>query len=190
MDAGIRKKQSGVYDDVTSPCIDAGNPTSDWTEELWPHGGRVNMGAYGGTPTASMSADPIGNIADLNHDSKVGILDLDLLCNDWLYNETLLDTDLNLDGRVDMTDFGFFAGEWLWEQGPRLVVSGNLFSPVAYEGGPNPDPNILIITNPDIGIADPNIWTLNWSITDVNEMMLTFTGLVGDHPDQRQFKCE
>lgn len=39
----------------TSPCIDAGDPNSDWTAEPRPHGGRINMGAYGGTNEASMS---------------------------------------------------------------------------------------------------------------------------------------
>ncbi len=36
--------QSWVKDDVTSLCIDAGDPNSDWTAELWPHGKRINMG--------------------------------------------------------------------------------------------------------------------------------------------------
>ncbi len=47
-----------VRDDVTSPCIDAGDPNSDRGEEVWPHGGRINMGAYGGTREASMSIQP------------------------------------------------------------------------------------------------------------------------------------
>ena len=47
--------QSWVQDDVTSPCIDAGDQGSDWTAELRPHGECINMGAYGGTPQASMS---------------------------------------------------------------------------------------------------------------------------------------
>ncbi|MHC4212528.1 MAG: FG-GAP-like repeat-containing protein [Planctomycetota bacterium] len=42
-------------DDVSSLCIDAGDPNSDWTEELLPHGERINMGAYGGTSEASKS---------------------------------------------------------------------------------------------------------------------------------------
>jgi hypothetical protein len=50
--------QSWVQDDVTSPCIDAGDPNSDWTEEIWPHGERINMGAFGGTLEASMSNKP------------------------------------------------------------------------------------------------------------------------------------
>jgi hypothetical protein len=47
--------QSWVEDATTSPCIDAGNPDSDSSAEPEPNGGRVNMGAYGGTPQASMS---------------------------------------------------------------------------------------------------------------------------------------
>ena len=46
---------SWVQDDVTSTCIDAGDPNSDWASETWPDGGRINIGAYGGTPEASMS---------------------------------------------------------------------------------------------------------------------------------------
>jgi hypothetical protein len=49
------KSQTWVLDELTSPCIDAGDPASDWTAELWPHGERINMGAFGGTPQASMS---------------------------------------------------------------------------------------------------------------------------------------
>jgi hypothetical protein len=47
--------QSWVLDVLTSPCIDTGNPDSDWTDEPAPNGQRINMGAYGGTPQASMS---------------------------------------------------------------------------------------------------------------------------------------
>jgi len=40
---------------VGSPCIDTGDPGSDCNAELLPNGGRINMGAYGGTPQASLS---------------------------------------------------------------------------------------------------------------------------------------
>jgi pectin methylesterase-like acyl-CoA thioesterase len=41
-----------------SPCIDAGDPTSDFSREPAPNGERVNLGAYGNTPEAtSRSAD-------------------------------------------------------------------------------------------------------------------------------------
>lgn len=47
--------QIWVRDDVTSPCIDAGDPNGPVGDELEPNGGVVNMGAYGGTVEASMS---------------------------------------------------------------------------------------------------------------------------------------
>jgi len=47
--------ESWVIDDVTSPCIDAGDPTSPIGFEPSPNVGRINMGAYGGTPEASKS---------------------------------------------------------------------------------------------------------------------------------------
>jgi parallel beta-helix repeat protein len=50
--------ESWLKDDMTSPCIDAGDPNSDWTSEIWPHGERINMGAYGGTQEAGMSPQP------------------------------------------------------------------------------------------------------------------------------------
>ncbi|HUU85467.1 MAG TPA: right-handed parallel beta-helix repeat-containing protein, partial [Phycisphaerae bacterium] len=49
-----------VTDSVTSPCIDAGDPASDYGNEPSPNGGRINMGAYGNTAFASKSVpDPI-----------------------------------------------------------------------------------------------------------------------------------
>jgi hypothetical protein len=47
--------ESWIFDNVTSPCIDAGDPMSPIGLEPFPNGGFVNMGAYGGTPKASKS---------------------------------------------------------------------------------------------------------------------------------------
>ena len=47
--------ESWVVDDVTSPCIDAGDPNNPVGDEPEPNGGRINMGAYGGTVEASKS---------------------------------------------------------------------------------------------------------------------------------------
>jgi len=44
-----------VTDAVTSPAIDAGDPTSDYSNEPEPNGNRINMGAYGNTIYASKS---------------------------------------------------------------------------------------------------------------------------------------
>jgi len=45
--------QTWVLDDVTSPCIDAGDVNSPIGFEPLPNGERINMGAYGGTTQAS-----------------------------------------------------------------------------------------------------------------------------------------
>jgi len=44
-----------VQDTVTSPCIDAGDPAADLIDEPTPNGGRINLGADGGTTQASKS---------------------------------------------------------------------------------------------------------------------------------------
>jgi hypothetical protein len=47
--------QSWVLDEVTSPCIDAGDTSMPVGLEPYPNGGIINMGAYGGTAQASKS---------------------------------------------------------------------------------------------------------------------------------------
>ena len=44
-----------VLDNVTSPCIDAGDPYSPVAFEPYPNGGIINMGVYGGTDEAGKS---------------------------------------------------------------------------------------------------------------------------------------
>ena len=43
-----------VYDSVTSPCIDAGDPADDYSNEPDYPNGRINLGAYGNTREASL----------------------------------------------------------------------------------------------------------------------------------------
>ena len=85
--------QSWVIDDVTSPCIDSGDPDSPIGQEPFPNGGIINMGAYGGTSEASKSffGEPI--------------------C------EIIIAGDINGDCKVDLKDFALIAIHWLWEDG-------------------------------------------------------------------------
>ena len=81
--------QNWVKDVSTSPCIDAGNPYSPIGLEPFPNGGRINMGAYGGTPEASKSyfGNPICETivaGDINGDCKINFLDFQLLAFHWL----------------------------------------------------------------------------------------------------------
>ena len=78
-----------MTDDVTSPCIDAGDPMSPIGLEPFPNGGIVNMGAYGGTAEASKSyfGKPLCETimaGDINGDCEVNFLDFRLVALHWL----------------------------------------------------------------------------------------------------------
>ena len=108
--------EAWVVDTQHSPCIDAGDPNSDWSGELWPHGERINMGAYGGTPQASMSLSNVGNVADLNHDGIVNLVDWGLFVDKWKSQQVLLAADLDRNGVVDIRDLYIFAINHLWRK--------------------------------------------------------------------------
>lgn len=105
-----------VYDDVNSPCIDTGDPNSDWTAELWPHGKQINMGAFGGTAEASMSLSTEGLRTDLNNDGVINNKDLSLLAGMWLAADLPMAGDINRDGLVNFSDFAWLTQLWLYEE--------------------------------------------------------------------------
>jgi len=79
-------------DDVTSPCIDAGDPMSLIGLEPFPNGGIINMGAYGGTPEASKSyfGEPLCKVivaGDVNGDCRVDFLDFQIMALHWMWQE-------------------------------------------------------------------------------------------------------
>jgi parallel beta-helix repeat protein len=81
--------QIWVQDDVTSPCIDAGDWMSPVGLEPFPNGGIINMGAYGGTAEASKSyfGKPVCEIivaGDVNGDCRVNFLDFRIMALHWL----------------------------------------------------------------------------------------------------------
>jgi len=85
--------ESWIQDDVTSPCIDAGDPNSPIGHEPFPNGGIINMGAYGGTVEASKSYfdKPVCETiiaGDINGDCKVDFDDLMILMAHWLGDYT------------------------------------------------------------------------------------------------------
>jgi len=78
-----------TIDEVTSPCIDAGDPMSPIGYEPFPNGGIINMGAYGGTGEASKS-----------YFGKPPC-------------EVIVAGDVNGDCAIDSKDFFFVALHWL-----------------------------------------------------------------------------
>ncbi len=84
-----RGSEGWVLDDITSPCIDLGDPNGPLGAEPFPNGGYVNLGAYGGTGEASRSyfGGPVCETqiaGDINGDCKVDDLDVDILMSHWL----------------------------------------------------------------------------------------------------------
>lgn len=71
-----------AFDSKTSPCIDAGDPEDDVSAERMPNGARIDMGAFGGTPQASLSRWPLAG--DLDQDGVVDFRDLAILAETWL----------------------------------------------------------------------------------------------------------
>jgi len=53
--AGRWNDTDWIKDNETSPCIDAGDPEDDYSNEPEPNGNRINIGAYGNTKEASKS---------------------------------------------------------------------------------------------------------------------------------------
>ncbi|MHC5060474.1 MAG: hypothetical protein ACYTFK_05255 [Planctomycetota bacterium] len=83
---------------------------------MWPHGRRINIGAYGGTAEASMSLSDIGYIADLNNDGVVDLTDFSIFGSEWPNTKVLLKQDLDRNGLVDLRDLRIIALNFLWEE--------------------------------------------------------------------------
>jgi hypothetical protein len=101
---------SWVSDPNTSPCIDAGDPNSDWASEPWPNGKRINMGAYGRTNQASKN----GNPADFDVNGVVNFVDFAKFSFKWFAEEYCIE-DLTGNGQVDIVDFVLVAENWFWQ---------------------------------------------------------------------------
>jgi len=115
--------QAWVYDDVTSRCIDAGNPGFALGKEVLSVSGelggrtgenvRINMGAYGGAIEASIPPYDWILLADLTNDGIVNLEDFAVQATNWLESASRQPGDLNRDGTVGINDLGMFAEDWL-----------------------------------------------------------------------------
>jgi hypothetical protein len=115
-----------TWDDVTSPCIDAGNPGCGLGDELlsvpddpnneWGENLRINMGAYGGTAEASMGPHGWAFLGDLTNDRRVDFNDLAVFVEYWLDSGHCIPADLNRNESIDFTDFALMGFDWLEER--------------------------------------------------------------------------
>ncbi len=131
-------QQNWTHDNVTSPCIDAGNPGSPLFDEPisiesdianhWGQNIRINIGAYGGTSQAGMAPPGWRLLADLNNDGIVNMQDYAILasCHRLPAHElhppqnsarsTQYDFDygdLDHDNKTTPADMAILANQWL-----------------------------------------------------------------------------
>jgi len=119
-------------DEVTSLCIDAGDPASLIGYEPFPNGGIINMGAYGGTPEASKSyfGEPV--------------------C------ETIVAGDVNGDCKVDFKDFAFIAQHWLVDNMP--TPPGQASNPLPPDGATGVDVGTVLFWTAGVGAESHDVY--------------------------------
>lgn len=111
------------WDDVTSRCIDAGNPGSELGDEpitldVAPFNRlgqnlRINMGAFGGTAEASMPPYDWAILGDSDNDGTVDFKDFAYMASDWLATGNEKPADLDRNGIVDLDDLDLLMKDWL-----------------------------------------------------------------------------
>ena len=112
-----------TFDRVTSRCIDAGNPGSPLLDEPltipddpdndYGRNLRINMGAYGGTPQASIPPYDWALLADINNDGIVDFCDLAYVGMDWGLCEAQQPGDFDRNSGVGPTDLDLLSDNWL-----------------------------------------------------------------------------
>ncbi len=117
------RRKTWTWDDVTSRCIDAGNPGSRLANEplsipidptdYWGRNLRINMGAYGGTSEASIPPYDWMLSADITNDGYVHFDDLATQVADWLSSGYERPGDFNRNALITLLDFAVLAGDWL-----------------------------------------------------------------------------
>jgi parallel beta-helix repeat protein len=124
------------YDEITSPCIDAGNPGSpldgellnipDGPSNLWGTNLRINMGCFGGTDQASVPPHGWSLLADINNDGLVNSKDFAVLVQFWMKSESRQPGDLDRNGTVNSADLALLTEDWLKYVKPPVV---NIITP-------------------------------------------------------------
>jgi len=113
-----------MFDSVTSPCIDTGNPgyplgneprtAPDDPNSTAIVNNRIDMGAFGGTAEASIAPAGWSLTADADNDSRVDWLDLARMAVSWARSGEG-EMDLTRDGVVNGVDLAHLAREWRLE---------------------------------------------------------------------------
>lgn len=193
------ERQRWHYDEVTSPCIDSGNPGSPLNEELlstpddptnkWGINIRINMGVYGGTSEASLAPHGWNLPGDMTNDGNVNMKDFAAQIKTWTGTEDELPGDLDKNGIVDAADLTLLARDWLkYIKPPSVSITSPVQGTVFYGTSSNVevqadawDDNGYIVKvefyadgekiGEDNDISDG--WMVNWTEHTVGEYLLT-----------------
>ncbi|MBN1765468.1 MAG: right-handed parallel beta-helix repeat-containing protein [Sedimentisphaerales bacterium] len=113
------------WDDITSRCIDAGNPGTDPLEEIdtleidpdneFGLSMRINLGAYGGTDQGSLAPPGWSLLSDSNNDGIINLNDYAVLSRHWLMSDNELCPDFDRNELIDVNDLMLLLDEWLQE---------------------------------------------------------------------------
>jgi hypothetical protein len=137
-----------TQDDVTSPCIDAGDPMSPIGPEPFPNGRIVNMGAYGGTAQASKSS----SLAHVPNPSDDGIHEDTWINLSWMAGAFAVSHDVYLGENFDDVNDGF-GDTFRGNQVGTSIIAG--FVGFAYPDGLVPGTTYYWRID-EVNDADPN----------------------------------
>ena len=115
--------QTWGSDDVTSRSIDAGNPGSPLEMELLSSpvdpcsnetgNLRINMGAFGRTPEASIPPYDWAILPDITNDGTVDQRDFAYMALQWYKTADYQPADFDRNGVVNLADLALMAEVWL-----------------------------------------------------------------------------
>ncbi len=100
-----------INDNMSSPCVDAGDPYINPVRESMPNGGRINIGAHGGTIFASRN--PWSLLGDFDHSGLVDISDFSIISKLWMTNQTVNNDGILIDHIIDIEDLIQISESWL-----------------------------------------------------------------------------
>ena len=116
-----------TWDEVTSRCIDAGNPGSPLANEplsipgdptnYWGRNLRINMGAFGGTPEASIPPRNWALLSDITNDGLVNFDDFASYAANFPVPAEGHPGDFDRNAVRDLADLPLLAEEWLDQTG-------------------------------------------------------------------------
>lgn len=164
------QRQAWTWDDVTSRCIDAGDPNSPIGDELatipadpngqWGQNIRINMGVFGGTEQASIPPLSWAIPVDYNNDGIANFSDLVLWSENYGYKATEPPAQPGAGLSLNAVDLAFLANCWL----DQTTWFGTMPPPTAAWNPDPPDgaaevyPSVMLTWKPGVGATSHDVY--------------------------------